>query len=1058
MRFSPRHKDIQTRVRLQKVNTFTTPVAPVIPAPANTVVPSITGANLLGSVLTGNPGTWTGASITYSYQWKRNGANIPSQQALTYPSQQADIGASITFEVIGTNLGGVSQPASSLPFTTVRNVPQNSVAPSISGSGAATTLLTGSPGSWSDADSLTYKWTANNVDIPGALTVNYPPTEAQQGNAIRFIVTAINTVGQTVLTSAPITVLARPIDQLSRFALGASVTGFSSAAPIVPINVTAGMEILVAMTNKISTQAPTMNTPGYLQRASAIGGVTPEGAATGTVRTTLWTKEAVGDEGGTTLDITYPTLAGNSSLTRVYVYKKDTRQNWDLDFAVGVDSIAGDGNFIASATKQFALKAGDILVGFVGHADFNQSSGILGTGQGLSAPDITFISPQDKSVDTGSSAGNGLRNVVVEAMVTAGDATSTPTIKMSTTTITRNLCGSVIFARLRQSDVVSNQEPVFSEMTMLAKGTVAQAEGTTAVAAIPVPVTAPAGAIQIMNVGVKLGGTVHPVTPAVSSGQKWKAVKMSRSIIDSNGTDVGAVKLTTFFRKATGGESGTVNVTAAPSKSLNGICGQLCMFTPDPGAEVHVDAVEGANLFVNHTVAMSTTWVAKSLMPQESKNKDLILVVSLGNTDNYSWGDVDKVLSQPGATFELVEHLYTTNIAAGADMVITASLYKCTSPTPVTDYLTWQMKSSASAARNPAGQTHFIRIRQSAAPQAFRPSRGRVYSPDAMPNSTISTKGGIWQGFEAHHEGVVRTGADPDFDIKTINGKKYFYARRTFDHTLPEGDAALGGQPSSTGLYDQDPEFRAEVAEFWQPEYQLGWKHYRSWYTKLINHPAPPKPYIICQDHPGGNDVTAANPEWSNHPIMSIEIAGIGQYPQDKGVGTPINAPQGAMIICHNTNELGGQNKYWMATHNNVPYEDGGIPIMYTGSKEIRVETMTKYGVAGQGRLFVRITDVTNSLVFTYDNPNQATVTSDEDPALGGLGVVPLVGGTSKEILYMHQNKTVAGCRTYVQAGIKKIERHDRYFAYADQMPNDADYGDEFVEPTLTWLRSQVVV
>lgn len=83
-------------------NTVTPSAAPT--APANTVAPAITGTAQTGQTLTCSAGTWTGTpTITYAYQWKRNGTNIAGATASTYVLQVADEGQSVKCTVTATN-------------------------------------------------------------------------------------------------------------------------------------------------------------------------------------------------------------------------------------------------------------------------------------------------------------------------------------------------------------------------------------------------------------------------------------------------------------------------------------------------------------------------------------------------------------------------------------------------------------------------------------------------------------------------------------------------------------------------------------------------------------------------------------------------------------------------------------------------------------------------------------------------------------------------------------------------------------------------------------------
>jgi lysophospholipase L1-like esterase len=95
--------------------------APV--APANTVLPAITGSANVGSILSASSGTWTGtATITYAYQWQRSGGNISGATANSYTLVTADIGASITVVVTATNIAG-SASATSAAIGPVTDVP-----------------------------------------------------------------------------------------------------------------------------------------------------------------------------------------------------------------------------------------------------------------------------------------------------------------------------------------------------------------------------------------------------------------------------------------------------------------------------------------------------------------------------------------------------------------------------------------------------------------------------------------------------------------------------------------------------------------------------------------------------------------------------------------------------------------------------------------------------------------------------------------------------------------------------------------------------------------------
>ena len=71
-------------------------------APANTVLPAISGIAQVGEVLTALEGVWTG-SPTFTYVWEADGTPIVGATAKTYTPIVGQIGDVITVVVTGTN-------------------------------------------------------------------------------------------------------------------------------------------------------------------------------------------------------------------------------------------------------------------------------------------------------------------------------------------------------------------------------------------------------------------------------------------------------------------------------------------------------------------------------------------------------------------------------------------------------------------------------------------------------------------------------------------------------------------------------------------------------------------------------------------------------------------------------------------------------------------------------------------------------------------------------------------------------------------------------------------
>jgi hypothetical protein len=96
------------------------PVAALPVAPANTVIPALSGTAQVGQSLTATTGTWTGtAPITYEYTWQSSPSGtgswaiISGATAATYTAVIGDLGRYIRSRVRGTNVAGVSGWANS---------------------------------------------------------------------------------------------------------------------------------------------------------------------------------------------------------------------------------------------------------------------------------------------------------------------------------------------------------------------------------------------------------------------------------------------------------------------------------------------------------------------------------------------------------------------------------------------------------------------------------------------------------------------------------------------------------------------------------------------------------------------------------------------------------------------------------------------------------------------------------------------------------------------------------------------------------------------------------
>jgi hypothetical protein len=166
--------------------------------PSNSVAPAITGDAIIGEELTVSDGTWSGnGTISYAYQWKRDGANIGSATANAYTLVEVDIGAMITCRVTATDDDG-SRGANSNSVGPVEAVaPNNTVAPEVTGTEEVGETLSCSTGTW-DGDptpTFTYQWRRDGVAIGGATASTYELVEDDDGAMIDCVVTGTNVGG-----------------------------------------------------------------------------------------------------------------------------------------------------------------------------------------------------------------------------------------------------------------------------------------------------------------------------------------------------------------------------------------------------------------------------------------------------------------------------------------------------------------------------------------------------------------------------------------------------------------------------------------------------------------------------------------------------------------------------------------------------------------------------------------------------------------------------------------------------------------------------------------------
>ncbi len=210
-------------------------------APVNTGLPTISGSPTQGSTLTATTGTWSGTVSRFEIEWRRCGPDggppdavacllLDGQTATTYTLTASDVGSRMRVRVSAINesdsppsgAAAASDPTALVTSSPPPPPPGPPVAtsqPSISGTPTQGQTLTGTNGTWANSPTtFNYQWVRCGADggaadgsncavIGGANSITYLLAVADVGNRMRLQVRATNSLGTTLSTSNPTSVV-----------------------------------------------------------------------------------------------------------------------------------------------------------------------------------------------------------------------------------------------------------------------------------------------------------------------------------------------------------------------------------------------------------------------------------------------------------------------------------------------------------------------------------------------------------------------------------------------------------------------------------------------------------------------------------------------------------------------------------------------------------------------------------------------------------------------------------------------------------------------------------
>lgn len=157
--------------------------------PVYNINPVLSGSPSVGNTLTSTTGTWTSThTITYNYQWQRNGSDVIGETNPTYVVRPADVGARLRCLVLAANIDGQAYAYSNTLTGTALDPTLTVVTiPTLAGSVVEGQTLFATDGTYSVIpDSVTRTWKLDGVVIGGQTADNLVLIDSYVGGVIGY--------------------------------------------------------------------------------------------------------------------------------------------------------------------------------------------------------------------------------------------------------------------------------------------------------------------------------------------------------------------------------------------------------------------------------------------------------------------------------------------------------------------------------------------------------------------------------------------------------------------------------------------------------------------------------------------------------------------------------------------------------------------------------------------------------------------------------------------------------------------------------------------------------